>query len=214
MLAARICGAELVWPPRHLERVLTIPFPPKVTAGAAVAGTSTIMSAGFARNGDCRAITLPRFPRHRERAHGQGWLSTARAASFEDAPDIDLAGWAKERSVLAPGPWRTTPAWHCWARHAARGRRRIAMDVVDRDAGYWCGECRHDPRPPCLRGAHFSGGGASGAIFPPASTGASMYLRVRSACVEAEAFDLGVGCHRTRTPYRRPKTNLPAAVAT
>src|SRR5258708_17423233 len=55
--------------------------------------------AGFARNGDCRAITIS-FPglvtRHRK------VLSTPRG-KFEDAPGIDLARWAKERFGLRPG---------------------------------------------------------------------------------------------------------------
>ncbi len=134
--------------------------------------------AGFARNGDCRAITIS-FPGIVTR-NGKV-LSTPRG-KFDDAPDIDLAGWANERfglRLIMENDARMALLGEC-----AAGAAQNCTDVVIVMLGTGVGSAVmiHGV---LLRGAHFQAGCLGGHI--PARFDGRLCICGAIGCVEAEA---------------------------
>lgn len=134
--------------------------------------------AGFAGSGDCRAITIsfPGIVTHDGRV-----LSTPRG-KFEDAPDIDLAGWAKERfglRLIMENDARMALLGEC-----AAGAAQNCTDVVIVMLGTGVGSAVmiHGA---LLRGAHFQAGCLGGHI--PARFDGRLCICGAIGCVEAEA---------------------------
>jgi glucokinase len=134
--------------------------------------------AGFARNGDCRAIAIS-FPGIVTR---DGKVLSTPRGKFEDAPDIDLAGWAKERfglRLIMENDARMALLGEC-----AAGAAQNCTDVVIVMLGTGVGSAVmiHGA---LLRGAHFQAGCLGGHI--PARFDGRPCICGAIGCVEAEA---------------------------
>lgn len=134
--------------------------------------------ASFALNGDCRAIVIS-FPGIVTR---DGKVLSTPRGKFEDAPDVDLAGWAKERfglRLIMENDARMALLGEC-----AAGAARNCTDVVMVMLGTGVGSAVmiHGA---LLRGAHFQAGCLGGHI--PARFDGRPCICGAIGCVEAEA---------------------------
>jgi glucokinase len=134
--------------------------------------------AGLARNGDCRAIAIS-FPGIVTR---DGKVLSTPRGKFEDAPDIDLPGWAKERfglRLIMENDARMALLGEC-----AAGAAQNCMDVLMVVLGTGVGTAVmiHGA---LLRGAHFQAGCLGGHI--PARFDGRACICGAIGCVEAEA---------------------------
>jgi glucokinase len=134
--------------------------------------------AGFARNGDCRAIAIS-FPGIVTR---DGKVLSTPRGKFDDAPDIDLAAWAKERfglRLVMENDARMALLGEC-----AAGAAQKCTDVVIVMLGTGVGSAVmiHGA---LLRGAHFQAGCLGGHI--PARFDGRRCICGAIGCVEAEA---------------------------
>jgi glucokinase len=134
--------------------------------------------AALARNGDCRAIAIS-FPGIVTR---EGKVLSTPRGKFEDAPDIDLAGWAKERfglRLIMENDARMALLGEC-----AAGAARNCKDVVILMLGTGVGSAVMI-NGALLRGAHFQAGCLGGHI--PARFDGRACICGAIGCVEAEA---------------------------
>jgi len=134
--------------------------------------------ADLARNGDCCAIAIS-FPGIVTR---DGKVLSTPRGKFEDAPDIDLAGWAKERfglRLIMENDARMALLGEC-----AAGAAQNCLDVVIVMLGTGVGSAVmiHGA---LLRGAHFQAGCLGGHI--PARFDGRLCICGAIGCVEAEA---------------------------
>src|SRR5258708_6108963 len=155
--------------------------------------------AGFARNGDCRAIAIS-FPGIVTR---DGKVLSTPRGKFEDAPDIDLAGWAKERvglRLIMENDARMALLGEC-----AAGAAQNCMDVVIVMLGTGVGSAVmiHGA---LLRGAHFQAGCLGGHI--PARFDGRPCICGAIGCVEAEASTWALGAI-ARALHTASEGNLP-----
>jgi glucokinase len=134
--------------------------------------------AGLARNGDCRAIAIS-FPGIVTR---DGKVLSTPRGKFEDAPDIDLPGWAKERfglRLIMENDARMALLGEC-AGGAAQNCKDVVMVVLGTGVG--TAVMIHGT---LLRGAHFQAGCLGGHI--PARFDGRACICGAIGCVEAEA---------------------------
>lgn len=132
----------------------------------------------FARHGNCRAITVS-FPGIVTR---DGKVLSTPRGKFEDAPDIDIAGWAKERfglRLIMENDARMALLGEC-----AAGAAQNCTDVVIVMLGTGVGSAVmiHGA---LLRGAHFQAGCLGGHI--PVRFDGRLCICGAIGCVEAEA---------------------------
>jgi glucokinase len=134
--------------------------------------------ARFAQHGNCRAITVS-FPGIVTR---DGKVLSTPHGKFEDAPDIDIAGWAKERFGL-PLIMENDARMALLGERAA-GAAQNCTDVVIVMLGTGVGSAVmiHGA---LLRGAHFQAGCLGGHI--PARFDGRPCICGAIGCVEAEA---------------------------
>ena len=134
--------------------------------------------AGFARYGDCGALIIS-FPGIVTR---DGKVLSTPRGKFEDARDIDLAGWANERfglRLIMENDARMALLGEC-----AAGAAQNCTDVVIVMLGTGVGSAVMI-RGALLRGAHFQAGCLGGHI--PARFDGRLCICGAIGCVEAEA---------------------------
>ena len=134
--------------------------------------------AGFARNGDCRAIAIA-FPGIVTR---DGKVLSTPRGKFDDAPDIDLAAWAKERfglRLVMENDARMALLGERFA-GAARGCDDIVMMTLGTGVG---AAAMMEGR--LIRGKHFQGGCLGGHL--PVVWNGRRCICGNLGCVEAEA---------------------------